>query len=351
MSRKTKNSVGAGSILLFAILVLSVAAAAWSLVSGKSLLSDALFSPPKQPSANDAEDHEEPDEKENSGGLVFGQIPQSTDNSGEDEPSAPGETQSPDPAQSSGEGAENLSGDEPSASEEPSGSGETQSPDPAQNPGEGSENPPAGEPPSQQEPPAPNAPGEAVGEGILILVNKTHALAEDYWPDDMVTVTRYVEGVGNNDTRKMRREAAEALEKLFAGAEAAGHQIKMRTGFRSYSYQASLFSSYASKNGEEAANKYSARAGQSEHQTGLCCDVSSPSVSWALSYNYGNTDEGKWLAAHAHEYGFIIRYLEGKEEITGYVYEPWHIRYVGVDAAKEIYEKGMCLEEYLGITN
>ena len=167
----------------------------------------------------------------------------------------------------------------------------------------------------------------------------------------MVTVSSYVEGVGNNDTKKLRKVAADALEELIQGAADAGYKIKMRTGFRSYNYQVSLFNSYVAKNGEEAANKFSARAGESEHQSGLCCDVSSPSVNWGLSYQYGDTAEGKWLAEHCHEYGFIVRYLKGKEDITGYNYEPWHIRYVGVDVATEIFNKGICFEEYLGITD
>ena len=200
---------------------------------------------------------------------------------------------------------------------------------------------------SETEPEA-EEPVSTVDKSQILLVNKTHPLGEDYVPSDLVTVEHCVDGVGTKETRTMCAEAAEALEKLIAGAADAGYEIAMRTGFRSYEYQQNLFASYASRNGEEAANKYSAKAGESEHQSGLCCDVSSPSVGWQLSYDYGKTEEGKWLSEHAAEYGFIVRYLEGKEDITGYNYEPWHIRYVGVDAAMEIYEAGLTLEEYLG---
>lgn len=199
-------------------------------------------------------------------------------------------------------------------------------------------------PPGEDAPPI-----SSVDDNILLLVNKTHPLSRDYAADDMVTVDRTVDGVGTAETHMMRKAAADAMNRLIDGAEQAGYSIKLRTAYRSYDYQDTLFNSYASKHGEEEANKFSARPGESEHQTGMCADVSSPSVSYGLSYSYGETEEGKWLSEHAHEYGYIIRYLKDKEDITGYVYEPWHIRYVGTDAAAEIYEKGICLEEYLGI--
>jgi|GEM_PF-3579242 len=201
------------------------------------------------------------------------------------------------------------------------------------------------------------APVTEVDDNILLLVNKTHPLGKDYWPEDLVTVSRTVDGVGNSDTKKMRKIAAEAVEKMMEDALAQGIDIRVRTGFRSYDYQANLFSSYAQKNGEAEANTYSARAGESEHQTGYACDLGGKSEGYALSYKFGDTAEGKWVYEHCCEYGFILRFIDGKTvngvrqpgEITGYVYEPWHIRYVGVDAAKEIYERGICFEEYLGV--
>jgi len=196
-------------------------------------------------------------------------------------------------------------------------------------------------------------------EGILILANKTHALGSDYWPDDLVTVDRYVQGVGNNDTHKLRKVAAEALNKMLDAAEAEGLEIRLRTGFRSYEYQTSLYKSYVEKNGKEAADTFSARPGYSEHQTGLCCDLGGKTENFALSYDFGKTDEGQWVAEHAHEFGFIIRYTDGKTidgvkqpgEITGYVFEPWHVRYVGEENAAKIYEQGITLEEYLGLVD
>ena len=115
------------------------------------------------------------------------------------------------------------------------------------------------------------------------------------------------------------------------------------SGFRSYGTQSRLYNNYVARDGEAKANTYSAKPGQSEHQTGLAFDVG------ALDDNYGNTAAGRWLSENAHKYGFIIRYMKGKENITGYQYEPWHIRYVGETVAADIYSKGLTLEEYLGV--
>lgn len=187
-----------------------------------------------------------------------------------------------------------------------------------------------------------------LGNPDLILVNKTHPVEEDYRPDDMVTIERHVEGVGNADTHQMRKVAADALNEMFDAAESEGIFLKLRTGFRSYNYQKNLFESYVKNHGEEEANRFSARPGQSEHQSGLACDVGGKSQGYALSYEFGNTEEGKWLRAHCAEYGFILRYLEEKEDITGYVFEPWHIRYVGAEHAQKMMDENMTLEEYLG---
>src|SRR5699024_5056985 len=95
--------------------------------------------------------------------------------------------------------------------------------------------------------------------------------------------------------------------------------------------------------GAEMADTYSARPGHSEHQTGLAFDLNE------ISDAFAGTPEAEWLAEHAHEYGFIIRYPADKEDITGYSYEPWHVRYLGKEIAEKVYESGLCLEEYLGI--
>lgn len=183
-------------------------------------------------------------------------------------------------------------------------------------------------------------------EEFLMLVNKTHPIADNYKPDDLTDI-KYFATDRDAAGRFMRKEPAEQFHKLVEAAKAEGHEIIMTTAYRSYGFQKTLYDNYVKKYGQEEANTFSAKPGESEHQTGLCTDVSSPSVNYQLTTDYGQEPEGKWLAQHAHEFGFIIRFPLGKEEITGYQYEPWHIRYVGQPAANEIFEKGLTLEEYL----
>ena len=185
-----------------------------------------------------------------------------------------------------------------------------------------------------------------VTDDWLLLVNKTHPLSKEYEPKDMVHI-KYCVGNHAESMRYMRALPAEYFHEMIEAAAAAGYEIGIRTAYRSYEQQYNIFWNYVAKDGEEAANKYSARPGQSEHQTGLCADVTSPSVEYTLTTDYGETPEGVWLSENAHYYGFIIRYPLGKEKITGYQYEPWHVRYVGEKAATEIVEKGITLEEYL----
>ncbi len=161
--------------------------------------------------------------------------------------------------------------------------------------------------------------------GILV-VNKTYALPSDYNP-------------GVDD------EAYAALMQMFEAAKADGIGFWIASGFRSYARQNTIYNNYVAQDGKAAADRYSARPGHSEHQTGLAFDLN------YLTQAFGQSPEGLWLAANCHRFGFIIRYPQGKEHITGYMYEPWHIRYLGVDVATAVYESGLTLEEYLGITS
>lgn len=181
---------------------------------------------------------------------------------------------------------------------------------------------------------------------ISVLVNKQHKLAENYAPDDLVTVD-VPTVLENPEVNQLRKEAADALKKMFDHANNSGIYLYARSGYRSYQTQVGLFNSYAERHGQEAANRYSARPGESEHQTGLAIDVTSESVDFQLTEKYGDTKEGKWLVDHAHEFGFIIRYPENMEHITGYTYEPWHLRYLGVNLATEVKESNLTYEEFL----
>ena len=182
----------------------------------------------------------------------------------------------------------------------------------------------------------------------MLLVNKTHPLPADYKPEGLKDI-KYYASDRTASSRYMVGDAADNFHLLVEAAAAEGHEIVMTTAYRSYGFQQTLWDNYVAKYGEAEASTFSARPGTSEHQAGLCTDVSSPSVNYQLTSKYGSTPEGQWLSEHAHEYGFIIRYMEGKEHITGYQYEPWHIRYVGREAAAYIYQEQITFEEYLGI--
>jgi len=181
----------------------------------------------------------------------------------------------------------------------------------------------------------------------MVLVNKQFALPEKYEPSDLVYPDVPFTFKEKIEKRKMRKEAAAALEKLFAGAKKDGISLAGVSAYRSNATQKSIFNNYVKNDGEEKAKTYSAVPGHSEHETGLAIDVSGSDGKCAAQDCFGGTKEAEWLAKHSAEYGFIIRYLKGKESITGYQYEPWHIRYVGTQAAKEIASKGITLEEYL----
>lgn len=160
-------------------------------------------------------------------------------------------------------------------------------------------------------------------DGIL-LVNKKYPLPKDYDP-------------------KVNDEALKNLKIMQADSKALGLDLSLISGYRSYKTQEGLYNKYVKKDGEKEANTYSAKPGQSEHQTGLSFDVGSTDRS------FEDTSEAKWLEENAHLYGFIVRYPKGKTDVTGYIYEPWHIRYLGKETAKKVKESGLSLEEYLGV--
>ncbi|MEC0183617.1 M15 family metallopeptidase [Paenibacillus peoriae] len=184
-----------------------------------------------------------------------------------------------------------------------------------------------------------------------VVVNKQRSLPEGYTPDDLVEPQVLFSFDGPHEKRHMRKEAAEALEKLFDGAKKDGIELRAVSGYRSYKRQVSIFNNNVKTKGEAYASQVSAVPGTSEHQTGLAIDVSSPSVGNELEQVFGASKEGEWLAKHAPEYGFIIRYMKDKEDVTGYVYEPWHIRYVGKDIAEDVAKQGLTLEEYFDDKN
>ncbi|MEW8971867.1 MAG: M15 family metallopeptidase [Mesobacillus sp.] len=184
-------------------------------------------------------------------------------------------------------------------------------------------------------------------QNSLALVNKIFGLPDNYIPGDLVRPNvPFSFGDAKLEKSLMRQEAATALEKMFAGARNDGIELAAVSGYRSYGRQETLFNAEVNKVGEEKALQAVARPGSSEHQTGLTMDISSKTNNFNLNEQFGKTKEGVWLAHNAHKYGFILRYPRGKEDLTGYMYEPWHFRYVGIKAATEIYENEWTLEEY-----
>lgn len=188
-------------------------------------------------------------------------------------------------------------------------------------------------------------------QAMTVIVNKQRSLPEGYEPSDLVEPNVPFSFDGPHEKRHLRKEAAEALEKLFAGAKADGIELRAVSGYRSYERQVSIYNNNVKTKGQEYTDRVSSVPGHSEHQTGLAIDVSSPSVGNALEEVFGTSKEGQWLAEHAAEYGYIIRYPKGEDDITGYVYEPWHIRYVGTDLAPDIVKSGLTLEEYFDEAN
>lgn len=182
---------------------------------------------------------------------------------------------------------------------------------------------------------------------IMAMVNKEYGLADDYVPKDLV-IPQVDFSFGDADIPQsyLRKDAAAALEKLFKLAKEDNIELLAVSGYRSYFRQQGIFNVEKENKGEEQALQAVALPGQSEHQTGLAMDVTSRSVNLEITKKFGETKEGKWVSENAHKAGFIIRYPLGKESITGYQYEPWHLRYVGLEQAKVIYENKITLEEY-----
>ena len=189
-------------------------------------------------------------------------------------------------------------------------------------------------------------PKEAKDTGMLILVNKNNYLDKNYKPEDLAPIEYFAKD-RSAEARFMRAEAADHFNKMMLAAREAGYEIVMTTAYRSYGFQSILYNNYVEKYGQAEADKFSAKPGYSEHQTGLGVDVTAPSVEYALTDAFDQTAEWKWLVENAADYGFILRYPKGKAGITGYMYEPWHFRYVGIEAAKTITEREITLEEYI----
>ena len=178
-------------------------------------------------------------------------------------------------------------------------------------------------------------------DGVLIA-NKTYALPQDFIPtnpDQPVNADR--------SSTCLDKTLMSAWKIMLKDATAKGLNIYISSGYRSYNYQVNVYNRYVKSDGAAVADTYSSRPGNSEHQTGLCFDLNT------IEDSFQYTNEGKWINDNCYKYGFCIRFPKGKDSATGYQYESWHLRYVGVDLATKLYNNGdwLSLEEYFGITS
>lgn len=256
------------------------------------------------------------------------------------------ETESQESQESVAEKPEEPVAKEPEAEEPPAEEPKVEEPAPEEPAAEEPEEKPAPEEPEAEEPPAEaeqqpadatqyqedlKLPAKPTYINTVLLANKQHPLPQNYAPGES-------------------EEARAAFEAMKKDALAAGINLTAFSTYREFARQKQLYEGYVAKDGAEAADRYSARPGFSEHQTGLAFDIGETGQEqhWAAA-SFGATKGGKWVKANAHEYGFILRYPEGAEKITGYMHESWHYRFVGNAVAKEIFAKGITLEEYLGV--
>ena len=178
---------------------------------------------------------------------------------------------------------------------------------------------------------------------IHVPLDKLHRLEEDCAPEGLVAISEaYAHGL-----QEVIEPALPDLLRLLEAAAAEGHRIAVVSSYRSFETQRNTFQYHVDTLGQEEASRVSARAGHSEHQLGTTVDFSSAAVAYELVEAFGATPEGRWLADHAHEHGFVLSYPQGMEEVTGYVYEPWHFRWVGREIAAEVRASGLTLGQFL----
>jgi zinc D-Ala-D-Ala carboxypeptidase len=184
---------------------------------------------------------------------------------------------------------------------------------------------------------------------IWVVVNKGRALPPDYVPADLVVPSTPLRLSSSASEMHLRQDAASALKMMFSAAESQGLKLMLASGYRSYSDQISVYSNYVAQSGAAQADTFSARAGHSEHQTGLAADIEPLSRACEVEQCFEDTPEGVWLAANSYKYGFVIRYQKDAQNLTGYEYEPWHVRYVGNDLALQLWQSGQTMEQYFSL--
>lgn len=183
-------------------------------------------------------------------------------------------------------------------------------------------------------------------DNLQVLVDKQHALPPHYEPVDLVSLAETGIPAGSASVRG-RMVMIEQLQQLFMKAQQAGIELVVVSGYRSYQAQSDLYTSYASQYGDEEANRFSARPGHSQHQLGTALDFSNSEVGYSLVEAFANTVAGQWLQTNAPAYGFYLSYPKGLEYLTGYQYEPWHFRYLGIKNVQQLQQSGLPMQIYL----
>lgn len=204
-------------------------------------------------------------------------------------------------------------------------------------------------PPKRPPPAASHGFSNTEADSFWVIVNKQQPLTpKNYVPPDLVTPKVKLRSNITDEESKLRYAAAQALQTMAAAAQKAGLELSLESGYRSYNLQQKLHDSYVALQGDETANSYSALPGYSEHQTGLAVDVGGAyNPACNVQPCFETTPEAAWLAANADKFGFIVRYPKGQQQTTGYAYEPWHLRYVGIYLAHQLKIKNITvLEDY-----
>ena len=204
-------------------------------------------------------------------------------------------------------------------------------------------------PSQRQQPSQVQLPSPSRANSLWVVVDKGRVLPDSYVPAGLVQPQVPIRD-GLADEKLLRADAAAALGRMFAAAQKANLRLMLASGYRSFATQQQLYNSYVRSSGAIDADKYSAHPGYSEHQTGLAADVEPVSGSCEVQDCFGDTPEGRWLASNSSRYGFVIRYKNDNQNLTGYSYEPWHVRYVGATLATKLTLANQTLEQYFKLS-
>ena len=198
--------------------------------------------------------------------------------------------------------------------------------------------------------PSKSVPLDTIPESVTVLVNRAFLLPEDYIPASLTKVKMPFDTDIISEKNLLRGDAAMQLQKMVKDAKKKNIILTGVSGYRSYLRQKEVFDESARLHGEEHADKYCALPGSSEHQTGLAIDISTPAIDNVLEVDFAETKAGRWVEKNSYKYGFVVRYPKGKSKITGYNFEPWHLRYVGLKTAQYLYENKLTLEEFYNVS-